>query len=320
MSALGSGGHGAAIACTREQNVLGEGARWDARRDELLRVDIAAGRVYRDRVRDDGSLDPVRAYDVPGTVGALAPVDGDEGWLLAAGRGFVRLGPDGSRRTIAIVAPEGTRMNDGACDPQGRFWAGTLADDHRPGGGVLYRLHGSGRVDVMLDDLTISNGIDWSPDGGTMYLVDSGPRQIRAFAFDGRDGSLSAGRILVESPPDGGTPDGMTVDAGGDLWVAIFDAGSVHHYTPEGTLLEVLPIPARQCTSCAFGGPGLDRLYVTTATEGWSDAERGADRAAGLVYRLEAGATGVPARPFRPDPAWWASIAGARPAEGLGGR
>ena len=147
-------------------------------------MDILAGRVYRDRVDDDGSLAPVRVYSVPGTVGAIAPVEGDDGWLLAAGRGFVHLRADGSTRTLAEVAPPGTRMNDGACDPQGRFWAGTMADDQHAGGGALYRLDSHGRTELMLNDLTISNGLGWSPDGGTMYLVDSGPRVIYAFAFD----------------------------------------------------------------------------------------------------------------------------------------
>ena len=173
-----------AVACTINQAVLGEGLRWDARRDELLAVDILAGRVYRGRVADDGGLTLARAYTVPGTVGAIVPVEGDEGWVLAAGRGFVHLSPDGLLRPIAEVAPAGTRMNDGACDPQGRFWAGTLADDFRPGGGALYRLDRDGRVELMLDDLTISNGLGWSPDGATMYLVDSGPRLVHAFRFD----------------------------------------------------------------------------------------------------------------------------------------
>ena len=179
---------GDAVACTTDQHLLGEGARWDARRGELLVVDILAGHVYRDRVADDGGLSPVRTYQVPGTVGAIAPVQGDEGWLLAAGRGFVHLSPDGSLRPLAEVAPAGTRMNDGACDPQGRFWAGTLADDFRAGGGALYRLDRNGRTELMLDGLTISNGLGWSPDGGTMYLADSGPRVVHAFYVRRRTG------------------------------------------------------------------------------------------------------------------------------------
>ena len=294
-----------AVRCSTEQTHLGEGIRWDARRDEMLAVDILAGRIYRGRVRDDGALERVRVYQLPGTVGMIAPVEGDEGWLLGAGRSFVYLAPDGTHRAIAEVAPAGTRMNDGACDPQGRFWGGTLADDHREGGGALYRLERDGRTELMLDALTISNGLGWSPDGDTMYLVDSGPRVIHAFAFDADRGTISAGRILVTVPEDTGAPDGMTVDAAGDLWVAIYGGGRVNRYAPDGSLREVYPIPARQCTCCAFGGPGLHRLFVTTATEGWTGEQRRAEPAAGLVYRLDTDATGQPALQFRPDAAWW---------------
>jgi sugar lactone lactonase YvrE len=297
-----------AVAVTTEQTVLGEGARWDSRSGELIRVDILAGRVFRDRVDDDGALIPVRAYEVAGTVGAVAPVDGEDGWILAAGRGFLHLRPDGSVRTVlADVVDEGTRMNDAACDPQGRFWAGTLADDHHEGGGALYRLDGSGHVEVVLGHLTISNGLGWSPDGRTMYLVDSGPREVHAFAFDGGDGSISHGRVIVTVPEEVGSPDGMTVDAAGDLWVAIYGGGRVHRYAPDGSLREALEVPAEQSTCCAFGGPDLRHLYVTTATENWTDEQRRADPAAGVVYRLETDAAGTPAAPFRPNAAWWAA-------------
>jgi sugar lactone lactonase YvrE len=304
----GSHSPGAAVACTTEQTILGEGARWDARRGELLRVDILAGCVYRDRVDEDGGLVPVRSYRVPGTVGAIAPVDADDGWLLAAGRGFVYLRPDGSQRTLAEVAPAGTRMNDAACDPQGRLWAGTMADDQHAGGGALYRLDRTGQTELVLDGLTISNGLGWSPDGTEMYLVDSGPRVIHAFVFDADRGAISEGRVLVTLTEDVGSPDGMTVDADGDLWVAVYGGGRVHRYSPDGALRQVLTVPARQSTCCAFAGPGLNRLYVTTATEGWSDEQRRADPAAGLVYRLDTDATGRPAAPFRPDPGWWATV------------
>ena len=294
----------AAVACTSEQTLLGEGARWDARRDELLRVDILAGRVYRDRVADDGGLIPVSTYEVPGTVGAITPIERDEGWLLAAGRGFTHLSPDGSLRPIAEVAPAGTRMNDAACDPQGRFWAGTMADDHRPGGGALYRLEGTGRTELMLGDLTISNGMGWSPDGDTMYLADSGTRVVHAFAFDAQQGTISDGRVLVTVAEEVGAPDGLTVDADGDLWVAIFGGGCVHRYSPDGARRQVLLVPAMETTSCAFAGPGLNRLYVTTATENWTDEQRRAEPTAGLMYWLDTDATGRPAAPFRPDSAW----------------
>jgi sugar lactone lactonase YvrE len=299
---------GDAIACTADQHELGEGARWDARRDELLRVDILAGRVYRDAIDDDGALVPVRSYQVPGTVSAIAPIEGEDGWLLAAGRGFAHLSPDGSLRTLAEVAPPGTRMNDAACDPQGRLWAGTLAHDARPGGGALYRLDGRGRTELMLDGLTISNGLDWSPDGDTMYLADSGPGVVHAYSVDAERGTISDARVLIDVPEEVGASDGLTVDADGDLWVAIFGGGRVRRYGADGGLRQELPVPAKEVTSCAFAGPGLFRLYVTTATENWSEEERRAEPGAGLVYRFDTDATGVPAAPFRPDPEWWAEV------------
>jgi len=303
---------GAPVACTTEQTLLGEGARWDAGRGELLRVDIIAGRVYRDRVAADGALIPVRSYQVPTTVGAIAPVAGDDGWLLAAGRGFVRLDLDGSLQTIAEVAPDGARMNDGACDPQGRFWAGSMAGDHRAGGGALYRLDRRGRVELMLSGLTIPNGLGWSPERGTMYLIDSGPRLVHAYAFDPDTGAISEGRVLLAVAEELGAPDGMTVDAAGDLWVAIYGGGRVHRYSPDGVLLQALTVPTEQSTSCAFAGPGLHRLYVTTATEDWTDEQRRHEPAAGLAYRFDTDTTGLPATPFRPDPDWWRNTSARR--------
>jgi len=313
MSATEREPGGDAVVCSTEQAQLGEGIRWDGRRNELLAVDILAGRVYRGRVRDDLVLERVGVYQLPATVGMVAPVQGDDGWVLGAGRNFVYLAPDGAQRTIAQAASAGTRMNDGACDPQGRFWGGTLADDHHAGGGTLYRLDRTGRAEAILDGLTISNGLGWSPDGLTMYLVDSGPRVVQAFTFDGERGTISAGRVLITVPEDVGAPDGMTVDAAGDLWVAIYGGGRVNRYAPDGYLREVYPIPTQQCTCCAFGGPNLRLLFVTTATEGWTDEQRRSDPAAGMVYRIKTHVTGRPAAPFCPDPTWWEAF--TRPPE-----
>ena len=270
------------VASTIRQALLGEGLRWDSRRNELLVIDIIDGRVYRTRVVDSGALSLVREYWVPGTVGAVAPMGGDDnGWMLATGRGFVHLGPDGSLRPIAQVAPVGSRMNDGACDPQGRLWAGALAEDFRPGAGSLYRLERDGRVDVMLDGLTISNGLDWSPDGMVMYLADSGPREGPRLRLRRRDrddfrrpgthhGGRGGGRARRLDRRRRRRP------VGGDL-----RRGRVHRYSADGVLRQVLDVPAEQCTSCAFAGAGLNQLYVTTATEGWSDEQRRADRRRG---------------------------------------
>jgi len=301
---------GDAVPCSVEQSQLGEGIRWDDRRGELLAVDILAGRVYRGRVGDDGLLKRVRVYQLPGTVGMIAPVKGDDGWVLGAGRGFVYLTPDGTQRLIAQAAPAGSRMNDGACDPQGRFWGGTLADDHHPGGGALFRLGVTGSAELVLDGLTISNGIGWSPDGHTMYLVDSGPRVVYAFDFDGDRGTISNRRTIVELDEEVGTPDGMTVDTAGDLWVAIYGGGCIHRYHPDGALRQVLVVPAAQVTCCGFAGPGMRTLYVTTATEGWNDQQRQAQPSAGLVYRFDTDSTGSAAQPFNPEPSWWEQMGG----------
>jgi sugar lactone lactonase YvrE len=206
-------------------------------------------------------------------------------------------------------------MNDTACDPQGRFWPGTMADDRRGGGGALYRLDPDGRTKLMLDGLTISNGLGWSPDGGTMYLADSGASVVHAFTFDADRGTISDDRVLIELAAEVGDPDGLTVDADGDLWVAIYGGGRVHRYAPGGALRQEFFFPAGQTMSCAFAGPGLNRLYVTTATENWSDEQRRAEPAAGLTYRLDTDAVGRPAAPFRPDPSWWDS---RRAGRGIG--
>jgi sugar lactone lactonase YvrE len=202
-------------------------------------------------------------------------------------------------------------MNDGACDSSGRIWAGTLANDFRAGAGALYRLDVDGQVDLVLDDLTISNGLGWSPDGTVMYLADSGPRVVHSFAFDTEAGTISDGRVLITVTEDIGAPDGLTVDADGDLWIAIYGGGRVRRYSPEGVLRQELLLPAAQCTSCAFADLQLNRLYVTTATEGWSDEQRRAQPHAGLVYRFDTDATGCPAMPFRPHPNWWSKAISA---------
>jgi sugar lactone lactonase YvrE len=295
-----------AVAVTSAQDQLGEGVRWDARRDELLRVDIPAGLVYRDRIAHDGSLVPVRSYDVHGSVGAINPIDGDDGWLLALDRGIAHLAPDGTVRPIVELAPSDVRMNDAACDPQGRLWAGTITDV--TGGAALYRLDRDGRTELMLDDLTISNGLGWSLDGRTMYLADSTPGTVQAFDFDGERGTISNARVLIQLDEAEGTPDGLTVDAAGDLWVAVWGGRSVRRYGPDGSLRSELRVPAVETTSCGFAGPGLHRLYVTTATENWTDERRRAEPGAGLVYRFETDATGLPSAPFRPDPEWWAAV------------
>jgi len=273
---------------------LGEGPRWDARRGELLWVDILGG-VLRRAVEDGDGLRTVAAYQVGEHVGAAAPLAAGDGWLLAAGPGFRHLHADGSVTALLDTEAEGVRMNDAACDPQGRFWAGSMAYDQHPGGGRLLRCDPDGTVAVVLPATTIANGLGWSPDGGTMYHADSGTRVITAYPF--ADGALGAGRVLVR--PDAGAPDGLVVDDEGALWVALNGAGEVRRYAPDGGTLAVLELPVTQPTSVAIGGAGGRRLFVTTGREGYDDARRRAEPDAGRVFAADdAGVTAPPVRPY----------------------
>jgi sugar lactone lactonase YvrE len=284
----------------------GEGPTWDDARGELLWVDISAGQVRRAAIDADGALTEVGVHRGGDTVGAVVPAAGG-GWLLAADGGFTHLAADGTARVLVTLAGEGgtatsggTRMNDAACDPAGRFYAGTMAFDERAGAGALYRLDTDGTVTTVLDGLTVSNGIDWSPDGRTVYLADSGPGVVHAFDYDPGTGGFSAGRVLLEFAGDDGVADGLTVDDEGCLWTALWGGGQVRRWSPDGELLAVVEVPGvAQTSSCAFAGPGRDLLVVSTSAEGLDDAARAAQPDAGRLFTARPGVTGPPARPYR---------------------
>jgi sugar lactone lactonase YvrE len=288
---------------------LGEHTCWDAGQACLMWVDINAGRLHRHR---PGAGDEI-ALDLAGVaLGAAAPRRGG-GYVLATSGGFCLSGPigrGGGAGTNTVQLEEGAlrppgmpadaHFNDGACDPAGRFWAGPVTADVRPGAGALYRLDPDGSITTVLDGVTESNGLGWSLDGGTFYFIDSGepePR-IRAFPYELATGELGVPRDLVRVPGGGAVPDGLVVDGEGTLWVAIRGAGQVHRYAPDGESLAVLPVPASQPTCPAFGGPGLDELYLTTAWEGMTGQQRAAEPLAGHVLRARPGARGHPVLAF----------------------
>lgn len=266
---------------------VAEGPVWDVKAGQLVWVDIPRGEIHR--------FDPTEGTDqvtqVGQPVGALA-LRARGGLLLAVRDGFAELA-DGKLTIIAEVEsdrPE-NRMNDGKVDPAGRFWAGTMALDSAPGAGTLYRLDADSTVNTVLTGLTISNGIDWSPDGTTMYFIDSTPGTVTAYAYDQHTGAISDPRTVLEILPDDGMPDGMTVDSEGCLWVAIWGGSAVRRYAPDGTQLTSVELPATQVTSCAFGGAELRDLYITTASVGLSAAERAGQPHAGALFcvRTEVG-------------------------------
>ena len=255
-------------AWSPEPGLLSEGPRWYDDRQELLWVDILGCRFLRATLTADGGAEQVQSTDLDRHVGAVAPVAGG-GYVLAAGQGFLFVDDGGSIRELAQPEACNTkvRMNDGACDPQGRFWAGTMAYDESPGAGTLYRLELDGRCSTVLTGLTISNGIGWSPDGATMYLSDSGAGSVDAFDFDQPSGAISGRRTLVHIDRPGVAPDGLTVDEQGDIWVGLYGGWAVNRYRSDGSLRATVDIPVAQATSCAFGGADRRTLFVTTGRE-----------------------------------------------------
>jgi sugar lactone lactonase YvrE len=280
-------------AWSLEPGLLSEGPRWHEERQELLWVDILGRSVHWATLTTSGRPDRLRTIALDRHVGAVAPVAGG-GYVLAAGQGFMFIDAAGSARELA--QPEAghvqVRMNDGACDPQGRFWAGTMAYDESPGAGTLYRLELDGRCGTVLTGLTISNGIGWSPDGAVMYLSDSGTGLVEAFDFDGSSGAISGRRTLVQIDQPGMAPDGLTVDEEGDIWVALYGGWAVNRYGPDGSLRANVPIPVAQATSCAFGGGDRRTLFVTTGRERLEESALERQPDAGRVFSV----TGLDAR------------------------
>jgi sugar lactone lactonase YvrE len=266
---------------------------WDARSGRIAWVDILSRRVHL----TDSATGATETIDTPLDVGAIAP-RAKGGFVAALQDGFWVIG-DGPARRIATIpeARSGLRFNDGKCDPAGRFWAGTMAYDQAAGAASLYRLDADGLSTRVIDGVTISNGLDWSIDGSTMYYVDSPLQRIDAFDYAPDTGEIADRRIAIQVAPDAGTPDGLTVDAEGGIWIALWGGGAVHRYL-DGRLERVIQLPVSQPTSCAFGGAELDELYVTSAWEGLSDTDRRAQPLAGALFRIRTGIRGVPARSY----------------------
>ncbi|GAA2645480.1 SMP-30/gluconolactonase/LRE family protein [Streptomyces vastus] len=251
----------------REYAALGEGPTWDAEAQRLIWVDILGSRVHT--YEPDSGRRTVLATEQH--VGAAKPRTGG-GLVLNLRDGVALLGPDraggpdGFRWLHREVVP-GRRANDAAVAPDGSLWAGTMRYDEAPGGGTLSRYTADGTVEVVLDDVAVSNGTGWSPDGSLMYYIDSPTRRIDV--FDVGDDQRPVNRRQLAAIEDGaGFPDGLTVDADGCVWVALWDGAAVHRYTPSGELDRVIQLPTRRPTACAFGGPDLTDLYITTARTG----------------------------------------------------
>lgn len=273
------------------KSVLGEGALWHAKTQTLYWVDILESllHIY------DPATGRDRAINVGEHVGTVV-VRKSGGVMLALKRGFASLDLKTEKVTL-IADPEkraDNRFNDGKCDPAGRFWAGTLSYKDTPESGALYRLDKDLTVHRMVEKISCSNGIVWSSDNKTMYYIDSFTMRVDAFDFDVETGNVSNRRTVITAEKGMGFPDGMAIDAEDKLWVAHWDGSSVRRWDPKtGKLLRTIDIPATRVTSCAFGGPKLDKLYVTSATTGLDEATRKRFPTAGGLFLVDPGVTGV---------------------------
>jgi sugar lactone lactonase YvrE len=271
---------------------LGEGPIWDDRAGALRWVDIYNRRVHA----HDPLAGTDRFAEVEDVVTAIA-LTRDDSLLLCLRDRIVRYDPrSGTSETLHRfdLAP-GDRLNDGKVDPTGRFWIGTASKN--PGDAALFRYDPDGTVRQMEEGLTISNGLDWSPDGRTFYLTDSPEKRIHAYDFDPAAGTISNRRVLIETSGDP-VPDGLTVDSEGFIWSALWEGGEIVRYSASGREVGRVALPVPLTTSCTFGGEGLRDLYVTSASVGLSQDEVDEAAASGDVFVLRNAGTGLPAARF----------------------
>lgn len=264
----------------------GEGPCWSPAWGGLRWVDLLAGDLLT--LRDDGTVDRLHVGDVAAFVRPRA----SGGYVVGLERGIALAdGPD----DVPVPQPalwegDGVRLNDGGCDPWGNLYAGSMAYDAADGGGALYRIAPDGTVVTVVPDATISNGIDFSPDGRLAYYNDSGTG--RTDVLDVVDRELRGRRPFHE--PAHGAPDGLTVDAAGNVWTALHGAGTVRCLSPEGRVLRDVTLPVAQVTAVALGGHDGRDLYVTTSRENLADPEP----AAGALFRVRVDVPGRPVAPF----------------------
>lgn len=264
----------------------GEGPCWSPTWGGLRWVDLLAGDLLT--LRDDGTVDRLHVGDVAAFVRPRTR----GGYVVALERGIALAdGPDALPTPLPeLWTDPGVRMNEGGCDPSGALYAGSMPYDATPGGGTLYRITPDGGVEVVLDDVTISNGIDFSPDGTRAYYDDTPTG--RTDVFDVVDGRLTRRRAFHTTA--GESPDGLVVDSAGNVWVALNGAGRVRCVSPTGAVLAEVEVPARLTTACTLGGPDLRDLYVTTSRENLDDPEP----EAGALFRVRVDVPGRPVLPF----------------------
>lgn len=272
---------------------LGEGPVWDPIRQQVLWVDIRTGRVLTGVLRSDGAIDVLEQTRFPGTVGAVAVSAAGE-WLVAGTDRLRYRSADGSRvSSLKLLPPDsGRRLNDGKPDPAGRFVVGTLSLDAPSRTETLVVVDSDGSVMMLDGDLTLSNGLAWTPDGATLYSVDTIDGAVYRREYDVATGTAGP-RSLLLAVTDG-SPDGMCLDAEGHLWIAIWGGGQVRRFAPDGRFVSAIDVPAPNVSCVTFAGPDLDTLVITTATQDMTQEELAESPSSGFVFTAVPGVRGFP--------------------------
>jgi len=274
--------------------VLGEGPVWVAREAALYWVDIVGKKIFR--LDSSGNLSE---WATPLRVGSIVP-RASGGFIAGTDRGIAAIDLEANKFEV-LLNPEqqlpGNRFNDGKVDRRGRFWAGTMDDQERESSGTLYAIEPDLSLGIIDDGYKVTNGPAFSPSGDVMYHSDSARQVTYAFDIDAA-GKPSNRRTFLQFGSGDGYPDGMTVDSEGCLWIAFWDGWCVRRYSPAGDWLETIKVPVQRPTSCAFGGPDFDRLYVTSARRDLDEAALAMQPNAGGLFLLCPGVRGLAERPF----------------------
>lgn len=280
------------------KSALGEGAIWNYKTGELIWVNITDKilNFYNPKLKNNKEMLTGQM------IGTVVPAESGK-MIVALENGFYQLDPGtGSKKLIANPEEDipGNRFNDGKCDPAGRFWAGTMSTEGKQQAGALYRLDADGSVHKMIDNVSTSNGIVWSLNSDKMYYIDTPTRKVVAWDYNNETGEISNPETAIEVPQEMGYPDGMTIDAKGNVWIALWGGSAVGCWNPEtGELLQTIDVPAKNVTSCAFGDDDLGTLYITTARQGTSDEELEKFPHAGGVFKTRPEVKGVKAFFFK---------------------
>ncbi|MEV6772944.1 SMP-30/gluconolactonase/LRE family protein [Nocardia sp. NPDC051030] len=283
--------------CSLPPGRLCEGPVWDDRTQELLWVDIPAGQIHCAVMDVDGTAVDLRHRSTRRFIGPVSAVlPSASGGLIATMRDtVVRIDELGAVTPITVLPlPEDgirRRLNDAKVDPRGRLLTGSMSEDEITGTAALYQVDSHGRARELRTGVTISNGLGWSPDGGTLYYADTPTGRVDAFDYDVETGTISNGRPFVSF--DYGLPDGLSVASDGSVWVAVWDGGQVRAFNPDGEPCAVVEVGASQVTSCAFAGPDLDILVITTAAQGPTG-----EPDAGRLFTCRPGLTGLAVTPY----------------------